>query len=70
MVLTCQIFTTCEPCSIYIIQYTLYNVPYTMHIIQYIVNEGKKRTSKLSGKKTHPVLTEKLTLDRANIKFL
>ena len=27
----------------------------------YIVNEGKK---------THPVLTEKLTLDRANIMFL
>ena len=33
------------------------------------VNE-EKRTSKLSGKKTHPVLTEKLTLDRANIMFL
>ena len=30
----------------------------------------KKRTSKLSGKKTHPVLTEKLTLDRANNMFL
>ena len=30
----------------------------------------KKRTSKLSGNKTHPVLTEKLILDRANIKFL
>ena len=30
----------------------------------------KKRTSELSGKKTHPVLTEKLTLDRANIMFL
>ena len=30
----------------------------------------KKRTSELSGKKTHPVLTEKLTLDRANIIFL
>ena len=30
----------------------------------------KKRTAKLSGKKTHPVLTEKLTLDRANIVFL
>ena len=29
----------------------------------------KKRTSKLSGKKAHPVLTEKLTLDRANIMF-
>ena len=29
--------------------------------IHYIVNEGKK---------THPVLTEKLTLDRANIMFL
>ena len=29
----------------------------------------KKRTSKLSGKKTHPVLTEKLTLDRPNIMF-
>ena len=24
----------------------------------------------MSGKKTHPVLTEKLTLDRANIMFL
>ena len=33
----------------------------------------KKRTSKLSGKKAHPVLTvlaETLTLDRANIMFL
>ena len=30
----------------------------------------KKRTSKLSGKKKHPVLTEKLTLDRTNIMFL
>ena len=30
----------------------------------------KKRTSKLSGKKTHPVLTERLILDRANIMFL
>ena len=30
----------------------------------------KKRTSKLSGKKTYPVLTEKLTLDRAKIMFL
>ena len=30
----------------------------------------KKRTSNLSGKKTHPVLTKKLTLDRANIMFL
>ena len=30
----------------------------------------KKRTYKLSGKKTHPVLTEKFTLDRANIMFL
>ena len=29
--------------------------------LKYIVNEGKK---------THPVLTEKLTLDRANIMFL
>ena len=30
----------------------------------------KKRTSKISGKKTYPILTEKLTLDRANITFL
>ena len=30
----------------------------------------KKRTSKLSGKNAHPALTEKLTLDRANIMFL
>ena len=30
----------------------------------------KKRTAKLSGKKMHPVLTEKLTLDRANIMFV
>ena len=30
----------------------------------------KKRTSKLSSKKTYPVLTEKLILDRANIMFL
>ena len=30
----------------------------------------EKRSSKLSGKKTHPVLTEKLTFDRANIMFL
>ena len=30
----------------------------------------KKRTSKFFGKKTHPVLTEKLTLDSANIMFL
>ena len=30
----------------------------------------KRRTSKLSGKKTHPVLTEKLTLNGANIMFL
>ena len=30
----------------------------------------KKRTSKLSGKKTHPVLTEKLNLDHAKIMFL
>ena len=30
----------------------------------------KKRTSKLCGKITYPVLTEKLTLDRANIMFL
>ena len=30
----------------------------------------KKRTSKLSDKKAHPVLTEKLTLDRSNIMFL
>ena len=30
----------------------------------------KKRTYKLSGKKTNPVLTEKFTLDRANIMFL
>ena len=30
----------------------------------------KKRTAKLSGKKTHPVLTEKLTLDRANNMIL
>ena len=35
-----------------------------------IVNEGKKRTAKLSGKKTHPVLTKKLTFDRANIMFV
>ena len=35
-----------------------------------IVNEGKKRTSKLSGKSEHPDLTEKLTLDRANIMIL
>ena len=30
----------------------------------------KKRTYKLSGKKTHPVLTEKFTLGRANIMIL
>ena len=30
----------------------------------------KKRTAKLSGKKTHPVLTEKPTFDRANIMFV
>ena len=30
----------------------------------------KKRTSKLSGKKTHLVLTKELTLDVANIMFL
>ena len=30
----------------------------------------EKRTSKFSGKKMHPVLTEKLTLDHANIMFL
>ena len=30
----------------------------------------KKRTANLFGKKTHPVLTGKLTLDRANIMFL
>ena len=30
----------------------------------------KKRTYKLSGKKTHPILTEKFILDRANIMFL
>ena len=30
----------------------------------------KKRTSKLPGKKTHVVFTEKPTLDRANIMFL
>ena len=29
----------------------------------------KKRTYKLSGKKTHQVLTEKFTLDRANTMF-
>ena len=32
--------------------------------------KAKKHTSKLSGKKAYPVLTEKLTLDRANIMFL
>ena len=31
--------------------------------------KAKKGTSKLSGKKTHPVLRENLTLDRANIMF-
>ena len=35
-----------------------------------IVNEGKKRTSKFSGKSAHPDLTEKLTLDHANIMIL
>ena len=30
----------------------------------------KKRTSKLSGKKTPPVLTEKLILDHANLIFV
>ena len=30
----------------------------------------KLRTANLSGKTTHPVYTEKLTLDRANTMFL
>ena len=32
--------------------------------------KAKKHTSKWSGKKTPPVLTEKLTLDHANIMCL
>ena len=49
--------------------YLFLNHQYSQSLLG-VVKEGKKRTSKFSGKKTHPVLTEKLTLDRANIIFL